>query len=364
MLFLWTVLLLSVILTSSLAVDIQRKQFSHVREISKGKINQIIEDDEFVYWPMPNVHDLYVVYDADYLDILLSSSSLQNRTIVAAVTYDVSLDAYLTLYLGYANHLFSSIFPSNELTFVVYQPTQIDFTQGAIFFLSLLPVKSIFLSFEHGLSSFGITSLTFVRKEYGLGPTIVYHLNHEKPWITNMTESNLDFTYSTTEQLKKAYQSHPLIFRNYYFSPLLSASSLYLPLNAPYYGFLINNSTSKFFHFTRIPASQREYLCVFRGRTNYSSEFYHENPASSSLDKSDRQYLFNLHHKGLLPQCQFSESNIERPGEKVSMVLPYTNYLTMVVQSAFVLCPGGNNPETFRLREVNAFLNFLSCSFS
>ncbi len=68
--------------------------------------------------------------------------------------------------------------------------------------------------------------------------------------------------------------------------------------------------------------------------------------------EDDREQLYELHARDQLSECQFSPFNVIKPGERFAMIRPYTQYITLAAQSAFVLCPSGNNPETFRLREA------------
>lgn len=263
------------------------------------------------------------------------------------VSVNLQIDSYLTLYIGYLQYLFESLFPS-QVTFIIYEPSQrLDRIQATIFYLSLLPKKTIFVSMEHGPSSFGINSFDMLR-DYDIGPVILYHANHEQPWITNLHDNQLDYTYSTIHDLQTAYSKLLVVIRNYYYAPLTPFSQ-YLPINAPYYSFLLNNQSSPLRPYLRIPASQRRFKCVFRGRTNYSSRYYENTDITS---ERQRNILAELANTNQLDECQFSEMNVARPGQRVSMVPVYVEYLTLIVQAAFVLCPAGNNPETFRLREV------------
>eukprot|EP01040_Poterioochromonas_malhamensis_P005359 gene5359-5746_t len=200
---------------------------------------------------------------------------------------------------------------------------------------------------EHGPSSFGINSFDMLR-DYDIGPVILYHANHEQPWITNLHDNQLDYTYSTIHDLQTAYSKLLVVIRNYYYAPLTPFSQ-YLPINAPYYSFLLNNQSSPLRPYLRIPASQRRFKCVFRGRTNYSSRYYENTDITS---ERQRNILAELANTNQLDECQFSEMNVARPGQRVSMVPVYVEYMTLIVQAAFVLCPAGNNPETFRLREA------------
>ena len=50
--------------------------------------------------------------------------------------------------------------------------------------MSLLPEKSVFISYEDGFSAFGIYNMAYTRMKMGLGTAVVLHLNHEQPWVT------------------------------------------------------------------------------------------------------------------------------------------------------------------------------------
>jgi hypothetical protein len=354
------VFILNAIYSCEARFETQSEAISKEKPVVKPVLD-IFNLDDYSLWPFPPISDLYIIYNVYYLKRFFELDIIQNdRLVVAIYSVDIEMDSYLPLYLGYLNYLFESIYP-NKVTFVIFEPKNWDKTQTAIYFLSLLPQKAVFITFQHGPSTIGIDTLQELF-QMNIYPNIVYHLNHEQPWVLDQTENSLDYTFTSTEELIQAYSSFPLVFRNYYYEPLLS-SSAYLPINPPYYSFILSNSSSSsssWSEYQSLSASKRNILCSFRGRTNYSSEYYSNNPDSSLLSESDqdRMEILSLSSSGQLSHCQFFEKNIHSPGQYQSMIVPYIDYMTLIVQSAFVLCPSGNNPETFRLREVNLFFVF------
>jgi hypothetical protein len=329
-----------------------------VQNPQKGiEIDDILNEDDYLLWPFPPIHDLYIIYNRYYLKRFFENPILKDRLVIALFTVDIEMDSYVPLYLGYLSHIFETLYP-NKVTFVIYEPRDCDYLHCAIFFLSQLPERSIFIAFQHGPSAIAIDTLHELYK-FRIYPNIIFHINHEQPWVTNASENSLDYTFATIQDFQIVYEQFPLVFRNYYYQPLLS-SSVYLPINPPYDRFILHNSSSATWNYYQsLPGSQRQILCSFRGRTDYQSQYYSKNLEDLSESDQDRIQLIALHRANRLGNCQISEKNVLKPGHFSSMVWPYINYMSLIVQSAFVLCPSGNNPETFRLREV-----CLSCPLS
>jgi hypothetical protein len=303
----------------------------------------------------PNVAFLFTSAD---MRVITSNEIVQQKTVIAMISRDLSTDSYFALYCGNILELFRDLTP--DLLYLIYQPEpHLDLLESSIEFISKLPPKSIFINFEHGMSAFGIKNVELLI-EYGIPtPPIIYHMNHEQPW--NINPAVLDFTYSTIDELRQSYAKNALVLRNYYYEPLVSVSQ-YVPVGCPYSSFSFNNHTSPWRHVkSTIPLSERQYFCHFRGRFLYN-DTSGEQEYDRLLLHPDRAWLLKLqsqHNK--LQKCtlvNYDLYNLDPQGH-FDVIEVYEDYLKLLSNTIFTLCPAGNNPETFRLYEVS-LCNYLS----
>jgi hypothetical protein len=242
---------------------------------------------------------------------------------------------------------------------------------AAALLFTFLPSKSVFISIQHGPYAFGINHLQQLRIQRGLQPRVIYHLNHERPWCTDPYD-NLDFMYEDIQQLLDEYSHYDLVFRNYYYSPMIESTSpsnmfdsssssnshtnrvIYLPVGVPYYRFILGYSQQLDGGFNsvkadmRLLASQRPLHCFFRGRVDYDFG----TRAASLLQEEHaiaRRELSRLHGAGQLDACLVE---IHNPLNNKDGRKQYEDYIAVMAKTKYALCPLGNNPETFRLHEV------------
>ena len=133
--------------------------------------------------------------------------------------------------------------------------------------ISMLPSQSIFMSYEHGISSFNPKNLAILKNRTGYGPTVVFHLNHERPWeFKDRGSLEIVDTYSSLEVLLDSYAAHPLVIRNYYYKPLLEHSHYY-PVGPTLYGYHIGNKSKSnpLSIAYLLPPSKRGIWCYFKG---------------------------------------------------------------------------------------------------
>lgn len=277
----------------------------------------------------------------------VSELIIQNQEIVIGIpTRKLSDDGYLTLYLGWLAKI--TELSRYKIHFLIYDSHCHDesyVTKVANFVAKLPPKQSIFLTHEHGSSWFGIRNMATLKRVVGVGPTIVFHVNHEQPWqISN--KSSDDYIYSSTKELQESYEIHPKVFRNYFYSPLLS-SSVYIPVGPSLYGYMLGNSSSPIHSLKQIAASERPLSCHFTGRRTYSQQVLHN-------QAMEREELFHLASLNLLGGCQVLTAT--DPASDYDYEFQhqyrYEKYIEQIVMTAFVPCPAGNNPETFRIYEV------------
>lgn len=261
---------------------------------------------------------------------------LHNEIYVAVFSRNLGVDAYLALYIGWLEHIFNK--SPYKLHFVAFEfgnvksEDEITFqTSIGLVMLSILPKKSIFLCFEQGSNVFGLKLLSLSRKQFGAGPTIVIHLNHEQPWV--MESNHPDYIYSTIEEVRDAYMKNNYVFRNYYYQ-YFDDITFYFPVGPSKFGFQIQNPNSIISKNVIIKASERENYCIFIGRLGYEY-------TQSHSQSHEREYLVS---NDITPCTAI----IKQPTEKME----YHSYIDLLSKSTFILCPAGNNPETFRLYEA------------
>jgi hypothetical protein len=313
-------------------------------------------------WRLPVVKELFMVGDQATLYHTVQGILSRNRTIVATVSKNVDADLYLALHFGRIMNLFEDTLYNSS--FIVFQkPLQLTWVETILLMLSHMPPKSIFLSYQHGPSGVGMPPVIDAKRIFGYSPAVVFHMNHERPWVTaedlqgDPQKFRIDFTYNITQELADAYEEFPVVFRHYYYAPLLS-SAQYIPIQAPFYGHLIDNPENPYYalfeSLRTTPVSQRAVLCLFRGRLTYANnylkkEYMKEGSASFQID--DRARLIYYHAEGGLKKCKMEEVNTELEASK-NFVQLYEEYMMQLAQAGFVLCPMGNNPETFRFYEA------------
>ena len=271
----------------------------------------------------------------------------RGHVIVAIASVSFQLDPYLSLYLGNIIDLLSM--SQRQLHFLLFEWNETNMAETTIMMLSLLPEKSIFVAYEDGLSAFGIYNMAYSRIKFGLGTAVVLHLNHEQPWITKeaLALQNNNQTMSVSLPVVESllalsyyYKSHQTVLRNYYYEPITN-DAVYIPTGVPYYGYMFGNESSTINEAIKTPASGRKHFCHFTGRVKYPLDILHE-------QAQEREVLMTMAEKGVLGRCTI-DARATKPEEKISYHQhTYDEYVELLADTAFVLCPSGNNPETFR----------------
>lgn len=262
-----------------------------------------------------------------------------NHGIVAAtVSLDLENDPYLLLYLGWMIEVLQKV--DRQVYWVIFSfgDSNVNderFHSELNYFLSALPPTSIFLANQHGPSYISVKHLGLLREKYSIGSSIVLHMNHEQPW--KVGRRDYDYTFDSVSQLVDCYKQFDLVLRNYYYEPLL-ATSIYFPTGPSRYHVVLglNNSIADAI------ASTRSRFCYFSGRRFYEEQMNHE-------QANERESLFQLHESSLEFRA-LCEMNSDISHNKHTH--DYEEYLDVVADTAFTLCPAGNNPETFRLYET------------
>ena len=369
----------------------------------------------------PPAKDVFMVSRFSDLFALTREPYIQNRTILAIVTNDLALDSYLTLYMAlivdlfddredehtvadmtakriqrfrhyseYISERYSIDQSANEhkidnndidlsqhipihtdsirlnTSFILFTPntSELSLAEATGMMLGILPETSILITIQHGKQMFSFASLSKLDSKYNLkAPGIVYHMNHERPWLHS--KKHYDYIANNINETIQQYQQFPLVLRNYYYELLLNVS-LYIPVFAPFYGHILNNYNNNIFLSSlQLSSSKRFIKCWFRGRISYEYDgLYKIDPingeklyANTSTAEIERKLLRSMkEEKGLLKDCIVEERPFSGPRAGYDVETEYEQYIKELSQAAFSFCPAGNNPETFRLHEVSILL--------
>ena len=319
---------------------------------------------------------------------VVAKAIVDNELIVVYASRELSKDGYAALYAGWIQELFTSDQFKTRMLFLDTSPDK--FTTITDFLFDILPKESIFSSFDHGLYTRRITELGNLkniarftnysgeimqtyRKIADFG---IFHFNHEQPW--NFDSNYFHHDYTSLDQLLSVYKQHELIFRNYYYDPfeIFSAPSssssvsntnvIQLPVGPSFYNYWFNNPLSQLI--TTKKVSERIIKCRFIGRKDYVMLGKYSIPERDALftianyDNHSSTHN-NIHRYGFSSTITNNDNTDAAdavpvfPCEVFDYVINqkynYEAYLITLVDTKYIPCPPGNNPETFRHYEVS-----------
>lgn len=290
--------------------------------------------------PIPDHANHLILLNDDLMESFFDTYDLSDMWIVTMLSGSLEDDAYLPLHMGGIMEATINL-PNVFFIFYQFSPTN-NFVYSLGKFFSKLPDTSIIVSVQHGYNRIQIPYLEYLVQSKIIKPHIIFHLNHEKPWEE---ELSLDFIYPTIGELQNAYSSQKLVIRNYYYEPLLG-SSLYLPVGVPFRSRTFLNESSRWYRARhKHSLESRNRFCFFKGRLRYNSS------VDTKLN-DERQSIFSLKlQQNKLQMCTV-EVLTERETMSMTAFEAIDQFLEIMVDTVFALCPGGNNPETFRMFEV------------
>lgn len=302
---------------------------------------------------LPNNARIILLLTTEDMIDFMSQPFIADSTLVAMISNDFSKDSYFSLYLGHIIDLFQDL--SKGTVFVMYQWNDLATIEaGLVKFMDSMPVKSVLISIEHGMALAGMYNIYYSCMHTKKGPSVVYHMNHEKPWLFHNNSYHLNLVFSTLDELQQSYDRFPLVLRNYYYEPL-TGHSMYVPVGSPFASYSFYNSSSPWqtAKYSK-PASQRSKFCHFKGRAFYNAT-EGDHPSYQLLPHPEREELLQqqtIHHKLLQCHLQAFEAFPMGTSTQGKTIAIYEAYLSELIETVFALCPGGNNHETFRLYEA------------
>jgi hypothetical protein len=193
---------------------------------------------------------------------------------------------------------------------------------------------------------YDICCLTTFRSWTNHPPPVVIHTDQELVWTSEEptgTYANQSECFSVN--MPHVYKEYRYVFRTNYYSPLLDQSHVrFIPL-----GPVAARYTREFAETQQpmVKASERLMWCLFSGRLSYGYRTkYHQERGKlvdHILQQEEARSAIHDHR-----QCTMLHARPNIFGLSIN----HDEYLMTLSQTAFVPCPAGNNPETFRHYEV------------
>lgn len=290
-----------------------------------------------------NPSELYFVIETyEHAVELFPSIDLMNKIAIIWVTYDHEVDPYLKLYVEYVLELTKYL---DSVHVIIKNPDNDASLLPKV--MEILPDKNIFIIVEDADLRINLCSL-FATLDYLSRPSpIIFHLNHETPWVESTMGVTPTGHYCSSYLLEDIYKKYLYVFRNYY-SILYTSSSDYVPL--------LSKQMRKLRQYRNqhplIKSSQRMNWCIFSGRIKYD-----HTRVVDSIFRSERLHFIHLISAATNPgnqKCVAYYNNDGVDGHQHS----FNEYMDVLSQSVFTPCPAGNSPETFRHYEVYHLLYF------
>lgn len=193
-----------------------------------------------------------------------------------------------------------------------------------------------------------VCSLASLRNLMGHPPPVIIHTEQETPWIDEENDifagRFVNGTNCHNSDIALVYHSYKHIFRTYYYRPLVDIAHVtYLPLGPAATSYTRQFSESH----PMVKASERTFWCMFTGRIEYGFRSKHH------YNRGDLEFTLE-HLKNTVGweddprRCSMLYGQTDQNRH----VMNHDDYHLLLSQTAFIPCPSGNSPETFRHYEV------------
>jgi hypothetical protein len=279
-----------------------------------------------------------VIDTPEYGAEVFHAIDLMNKIAIVWVTYDTEVDPYLKLYVEYVLELTQHL----DCVHIIIRSSinDLDLLPQV---METIPEKSVFIIIEDADLRLNLCSLYSTLRLLSRPSPIIFHLNHETPWMKTAMGVSATGEPCSSFQLDEIYRQYKYVFRNYY-SHLYLSSSDYVPL--------LSKEGRRLKRFRQenpfLRSSDRENWCVFSGRIKYD-----HTRAIDSVFHAERLHFINLISRSSeedpeTKSCRAYYDNNGLDGHQHS----FEEYMSLLSQSVFTPCPAGNSPETFRHYEV------------
>jgi hypothetical protein len=292
----------------------------------------------------------YVCDTVERAEQVMTAAEMMNKIAIIWVVFDVNLEPYFKLYLEYILELTKK----SDTVHIILEATPRD-TEFLPTVLKHVPQKSLFIMIHDSDYRIDLCLLSIARKYLGQDRAVIFHLNHERPWMhQEQIGMRASLGHCLTEDLTAVYPTYEYVFRNYYYSDYLNSTE-YVPLLS------LQPRMLKTYRNTNgvKPSSQRSHWCRFAGRVNYDnmyevkSHFHRERNQFLDLLLADGAEVMgdsgsSAGGRGVDRRCTALYDVAGHDGHK----LAYDEYIEFLADTVFAPCPAGNSPETFRHYEV------------
>jgi hypothetical protein len=129
--------------------------------------------------PIQRDDNMIFLHSFDDAKTLFSMEYIQHSFIIAVITFDISSDPYLALYLADWADLFDNLPWSTY--FVIFEAKDENRLYEYEKLIMQLPEESIFMAYQHGYNSVVLSQYTAGR-DLKQSSGLLFHVNHERPW--------------------------------------------------------------------------------------------------------------------------------------------------------------------------------------
>ena len=294
--------------------------------------------------------ELYYVCDTvERAEVVFAAADMMHKIAVIWTTYDSNIEPYFKLYLEYMLELTKG----SDVVHVILEtsPRDLEFLPRV---LEHIPEKSLFVMIHDSDLRLDLCLLTVAMSYLGKPPPVMFHMNHERPWLHSETIGmTANMSHCTTSDLAVLYPTYTHVFRNYYYADFLGISE-YVPLLS-----LHPRALGRYRQRVGLrPSSERAHWCRFAGRINYDNVHGTQSPFHAERN----QFLNLLLESRGKGDGQVSDRSCTAlfdtqgdDGHKLS----YEEYIEYMADTVFAPCPAGNSPETFRHYEVRGVRSYV-----
>lgn len=255
---------------------------------------------------------------------------------LVGITNDVTRDSYRGASTPWLLYLFEET--KINVKYVLFDTKRLSqerITDVAINIFQYFPSRTIWMSMQH-TNGWALDKLLYIRKNAGFLDNYLLHLNHEQPWSKNVSDlRNNQISpglYGFDDAFISIYEKFKLVIRQYYYEPFLPYSQ-FVPL-----GYATLSWPKITYKYPILKSSERSYFCILKARF-----FYHD----QSPFHNERRELLDMQEKNILP-CALSKSDSDKKLDDEY----FSDYANLLLNTVFIPCPSGNNPETYRHYEA------------
>mmetsp|Transcript_10879 Transcript_10879/g.16569 ORF Transcript_10879/g.16569 Transcript_10879/m.16569 type:complete len:410 (+) Transcript_10879:126-1355(+) len=207
-----------------------------------------------------------------------------------------------------------------------------------------IPDNSVF-TLNGNAMQYDICNLAHMRKMHGFKPPVVFHLNqgigsYSPPVVSGMHPNG---THCYNSEFREVYSQYTYVFRSFYYAEWYGLSH-YVPIGPAFARHTRYHVQSEGI----LSADERDYWCLFSGRTKYIYETRHQVQRLDMIEAMEQQQYSLEGNSNRTCRTSTGEQN------EFTHTMDHEEYIRTMGRTVFAPCPAGNNPETFRHYEAMA----------